>query len=326
MAKLRCYALPGPLWDLRKAESEVFVKALPRGVWPLSSRSPASPLMGAREVWASAISVEEHADPLAWVDSVRVLHASIRKHEPPSKRRPFVVLVDADFPDRFSESLESDGIEVVRAESVHVPDFLAKCGSAQRRADGLRLQLFGLTKYNKIVYLDADTLVVGDISHLFSTPSGIFLSATINGSRWGYDGPGLNSGDPMLNTGVMVIHPERDFVPSLRNALDANNWQSAREGWVRCTEAALLQSDTDVMMARLCGGPGVFTSFCTQGFVDAVFLAKGPRLGQAVWTSEATFGGCGEYGGSMSRPARPWSDHCTLDEGYNLQVTRPHLG
>lgn len=123
MAKLRCYALPGPLWDLRKAESEVFVKALPRGVWPLSSRSPASPLMGAREVWASAISVEEHADPLAWVDSVRVLHASIRKHEPPSKRRPFVVLVDADFPDRFSESLESDGIEVVRAESVHVPDF-----------------------------------------------------------------------------------------------------------------------------------------------------------------------------------------------------------
>lgn len=130
----------------------------------------------------------------------------------------------------------------------------------------------------------------------------------------------------MLNTGVMVIHPERDFVPSLRNALDANNWQSAREGWVRCTEAALLQSDTDVMMARLCGGPGVFTSFCTQGFVDAVFLAKGPRLGQAVWTSEATFGGCGEYGGSMSRPARPWSDHCTLDEGYNLQVTRPHLG
>jgi len=184
MAKLRCYALPGPLWDLRKAESEVFVKALPRGVWPLSSRSPASLLMGAREVWASAISVEEHADPLAWVDSVRVLHASIRKHEPPSKRRPFVVLVDADFPDRFSESLESDGIEVVWAESVHVPDFLAKCGTAQRRADGLRLQLFGLTKYNKIVYLDADTLVVGDISHLFSTPSGIFLSATINGSRW----------------------------------------------------------------------------------------------------------------------------------------------
>merc|ERR1712136_587802 len=27
----------------------------------------------------------------------------------------------------------------------------------------------------------------------------------------------------------------------------------------------LLQSDTDVMVARLCGGPGVFTSYCTQG-------------------------------------------------------------
>merc|ERR1712232_794369 len=113
----------------------------------------------------------------------RVLHASVRKHESGPKR-PFLVVVEANLEDWFADALRADDIQLVTAEPIIVPETLAGCGSTQRRAEGLRFRLFGMTNYDKIVYIDADALVVGPLSHLFSAPAGVTLLATINSTRW----------------------------------------------------------------------------------------------------------------------------------------------
>ena len=61
-----------------------------------------------------------------------------------------------------------------------------------------KLRVFGLTEFSKVVYLDADTLVVGNVDALFERP-GYPLSAA----------PSLFPPD-MFNAGVMVIEPREE--------------------------------------------------------------------------------------------------------------------
>merc|ERR1711865_737051 len=107
-------------------------------------------------------------------------------------------------------------------EPIIIPEHLALCPFVQRRAEGLRFRLFGLMEFDRIIYIDADAIVVGPMVRLFSTPHGVFLSATVNSTRWlyptdnvgkksfsqaGAKASGVIRGVSMLNTGVMVISP-----------------------------------------------------------------------------------------------------------------------
>eukprot|EP00929_Paragymnodinium_shiwhaense_P100951 TRINITY_DN63655_c0_g1_i1.p1 TRINITY_DN63655_c0_g1~~TRINITY_DN63655_c0_g1_i1.p1 ORF type:complete len:865 (-),score=145.01 TRINITY_DN63655_c0_g1_i1:33-2627(-) len=387
---LECPAFPQPVWELRRLHTHMLQRSLPGGRWPLlppspGLRSPSSrPEIRARsgedmsnkvrrgargttgshsgrEAWATAVAIAAKgprpAETIAWVDAVRVLHASIRRHEDSLHRRPFVVVVEDGMDKLYTDALRSDGMILVAAEPVIVPEHLAACGNVQRRAEGLRFRLFALTSYDRIVYLDADAIVVSPLDYLFNTPRGVFLSATVNGTRWvwkkkpaedGQDGfkrakDEQASGPPMLNTGLMVITPDDKFLPALAEVIDTPTWKEDG-GWAGCMDEegdgkldGLRPGDS--MSRRVCEAYGVFAAFCTQGIIDAVIMATTRRLGHAVF-GDSRQGTPGQFLGcrAKSNPSqkfhdddaslvmpKPWEEHCTLDEGHNLQVTRPHL-
>ena len=62
-----------------------------------------------------------------------------------------------------------------------------------------KLQIFGLTEYEKLVYLDSDMMVCRNIDHLFEKPH---MSAVIADV---FDNPKCNH----LNSGLMVIQPSK---------------------------------------------------------------------------------------------------------------------
>merc|ERR1712166_1335201 len=107
-----------------------------------------------------------------------------------------------------------------------------------------------------------DTLVIAPLQHLFSVPRGIFLSGTINGSRWVYKrrgkilANGLQEeirGPPMINTGCMVISPDTRFIPALLEVLDIPDWHTAG-GWAECGERS----------AEFVRSSGVARNVCSQ--------------------------------------------------------------
>lgn len=353
-----CPASPSPIWSLRRLHAEALERELASAIGATSvfeahveaagagSSAPAN-VLERREAWATAFAMApldglRPSEALAWLEAVRVLHASVRRHETDGVRRPFLVIVEAGLEAHFAESLRADGMQPVVADPFVIPEDLAECGGVQRRAEGLRFRLFGLTEYQRIVYIDADALVVGPVSHLFAVPQGVFLSATINGTRWTYRRRGEDVAETgnrpaMLNTGVMSIAPRKDYLPAIMKIVALSDWTTdGGGGWAACSSAAVAAARDDAIVQNVCRTHGVFVAFCTQGLIDAVVLAQSRRLGHAVWRDGA-FQGCisGEPargdGDAMGRRLqlalpRPWVDHCTLDEGHNLQVTRPHLG
>lgn len=68
-----------------------------------------------------------------------------------------------------------------------LPPRLVQCSRLQRLAEGLRFRLWELAaEFDRILYLDADMLVVGPVEQLFLAPLGVFFAATINGTRWAF--------------------------------------------------------------------------------------------------------------------------------------------
>mmetsp|Transcript_81900 Transcript_81900/g.171340 ORF Transcript_81900/g.171340 Transcript_81900/m.171340 type:complete len:821 (+) Transcript_81900:239-2701(+) len=356
----RCSASFDPLWTSRRIVSELWAaRVFPDGRWPMSLLHPAtasssssssiastlllqpSPKSTTTEAWATSLAVPHGANlqsrSMVWIDAVRVMHASVRRHEHPGNRRPFLLLVDYHFPKEYADILQQEDIEIVVADSIGIRESIALCGSTQRRAEGLRFRIFGLTQYEKIVYLDADVILTSSLDHLFSVPKGIFMSATVNGTRWAYSQkmglqdqwhypkvPGILQGPPLINTGVMLITPSKEFETSIEEVNNIKEWEESTPGWWSCD----VQKATTELSKRVCQTYGIFAGYCTQGLIDVVMLAKYRRLGEAIWHAETgDFLGCRAAWGSDARLVmpKPGKDQCIFDESYNWQVTRPHL-
>ncbi|CAK0883610.1 unnamed protein product [Prorocentrum cordatum] len=277
----RCPASLSPLWDIRRTFASVKAAKLPAGRWPLAGpqgdraggRPPAP--RTAREAWASAVAIASFdaggVDAMAWVEAVRVLCASIRRHEPPGLRRPFIGgPAGPHGGGGHGPALRRDlrggrhpprGCR--RGDRAPEPRQVRQRATAGRGASISPFRAGGLRPHRSAA-IDADALVVGPLSHLFDAPPGLFLAATINGTP--------------INTGVMVITPSQDFMPALFDVLRVEAWEE-KAGWAACA------SDASGVAERVCGSAsgGVFNAFCTQGLIDAVQLALSDRLGDAVW-------------------------------------------
>jgi len=313
-----------------------------------------------REAWASAVAFPSgdtgHAGDIkasAWVDAIRVLHASVRRYENPRSRRPFILVVGDELDADRASALINDGIELRSGQPIDLPPRIAHCSTLQRRAEGLRFRLWELVEFDRILYLDADMLVVGPLEHLFRMPAGVFASATINGTRWAYapnvplqdlwdpeDGADdnlgyygrLQKGPPQINTGIMLISPSLEFLGAVFDVISVQTWEDAGGGWLdRCHPAELPYT----RLRHVCAN-GVFIPMCAQGLTDAIYLALGRRLGDATFgaasegheDADREFLGCKSpqraNGQTLAQPTDE-GEHCTLDETYNFQVTLPHL-
>ena len=130
-----------------------------------------------------------------YLPGVLALRESLRRS---GAQYPLHVALSCDTPTIVETSLRGLKIEVIRFTGhLPIPEF-------HRHTNGHwgntfdKIQLFGLTQYEKLVYVDSDMMVLQNLDHLFTKPH---LSAAAAGRM-------LNPDSRRLNSGIMVIEPD----------------------------------------------------------------------------------------------------------------------
>jgi len=144
---------------------------------------------------------------VSYLPGVIVLHDSVKHTNTP---HPFWVAISSNIPHEVDESLKARGMHVLRLPtSIKIPhSFKRDSGHWGNTFD--KLQIFGLTNFTKLVYLDSDMLVLRNIDKLFEKSH---LSAVAAGQSEHADWTRLNSG-------VMVIEPEYQLPEKMVDVLD----------------------------------------------------------------------------------------------------------
>lgn len=126
---------------------------------------------------------------------VRVMMRSLLDHNPDVAQglRARVVVVTGDTAAESVARLEADGIQVLNIGTVESPYMTKQKVASRFSAVMTKLAAFNLDKFDKVVFIDADALVIGDISELFLC--GSFCAAFINPCYF--------------NSGLMVITPSK---------------------------------------------------------------------------------------------------------------------
>ncbi|EPS41653.1 hypothetical protein H072_4442 [Dactylellina haptotyla CBS 200.50] len=108
-------------------------------------------------------------------------------HDPDTRSNrsiPFIVLVTAAVSESKRRTLESDGATVIFAEDVTLP-FWVKTGVTRWKDQFTKLRLFELVEYERIVFIDADTLLTRCMDGIFDDPAVKNPSDTLSDTRKG---------------------------------------------------------------------------------------------------------------------------------------------
>ncbi|KAF3281615.1 hypothetical protein TWF970_002171 [Orbilia oligospora] len=122
-------------------------------------------------------------------------------HDPETRTNnstPFIVLVTSAVSESKRRTLESDGATVIFAEDVPLP-FWVKTGVTRWKDQFTKLRLFELVEYERIVFIDADTLLTRNMDGIFEDPAVKFPSETLLESKRGE----LKSDEAVLPENVM---------------------------------------------------------------------------------------------------------------------------
>jgi len=131
-----------------------------------------------------------------YLPGVRALHAALRRTATPY---PFVVAVASHIPRQVDAVLEQAGMLVRRIpETTAIPKHMIE-GNGHWGRTFDKVHLFGLAEFSKLVYVDADMLVLANIDELFDKPT---MSAVPAGKL-------INSEWSRINGGLLVIVPEQ---------------------------------------------------------------------------------------------------------------------
>lgn len=162
----------------------------------------------------------------------RMLQAVVSKH-------PLYCVLSASVDRNIEEHLLAEGIACVRLKShIEALNVIAAehCYSHWNNTFD-KLQIWGLTQFEKIVFLDSDILVLNNIDSLFDHEP---FSGVCAGKSW----PG-NEGWRGINSGVMVVQPNLDIMQKLIALVPT----VAKE----CKRANRLMGDQDVLQRYLTG-------------------------------------------------------------------------
>eukprot|EP00439_Symbiodinium_sp_Y106_P052030 s116_g6.t4 len=193
-----------------------------------------------REAWATLLSDDDAVANeagrralLVYAEAVRVMARSVRRAEGrvasdakvQLRPRPFLVLMtEAALTDEVRNLLEGDGLmplvlPTFGSDGVVLPSRRKQRGeTGALRGDELdedqsdetetielswwlKIKLWSLTQYRRIVYLDADILAMQPIDELFGLPEEVAFAAPAHLSR---DGTGSE-----ISVGVMSLRPDR---------------------------------------------------------------------------------------------------------------------
>lgn len=124
---------------------------------------------------------------------------------------PLVVMVPNDISDNVKYEIRKLNLKLIEVEPIKINTQSIKINSYWNKTF-TKLALFGLTEYDKLVYLDADMLIKENIDSLFEQPH---LTSVCAGQQY----PG-NENWKTLNSGLMVIEPQVGLVEKLVNNVD----------------------------------------------------------------------------------------------------------
>ncbi len=131
-----------------------------------------------------------------YLEGILVLKHSLTKTKP---KYPFVLLVTPNVSQKVLDSLLSHQINYITIEGIENPVSVADPNLKRWNFTYSKLNLFGLKQFEKIVYLDADMLILQNIDDLFEKPH---MSAVDMGEKL----PELATWN-RLNSGLLVIEP-----------------------------------------------------------------------------------------------------------------------
>ncbi|MFN3850390.1 MAG: glycosyltransferase family 8 protein [Spirosomataceae bacterium] len=134
----------------------------------------------------------------SYLAGVLVLWASLKKC---NSQYPFLVLVSGNVSRRVIRRLEKLNIDCKVVPSLKNPHLRDENHAFYTVFD--KLNIYRLTEYEKIVYIDADILVVDNIDELFDKPNGSAVNSgglLPNFKHWTH-----------LNSGVLVVEPDQSI-------------------------------------------------------------------------------------------------------------------
>eukprot|EP00927_Polykrikos_kofoidii_P035394 TRINITY_DN29965_c0_g1_i1.p1 TRINITY_DN29965_c0_g1~~TRINITY_DN29965_c0_g1_i1.p1 ORF type:complete len:1487 (-),score=221.85 TRINITY_DN29965_c0_g1_i1:276-4736(-) len=168
------------------------------------------------EAWATVLlSASPRGRLEEYAEAVRTLHFSVSCSS--KFKRPFLVLTDGELPEDITLALAESGVEirvvdtskVAAAINAALPQNEESNWNIQRGLSGsafaIKFYLWTLEPFRRVVFLDADTLVLDNIDELFSMPGGVFASDPVIHFQ---DSKSKGSSD-VLNFGVFPLAPSR---------------------------------------------------------------------------------------------------------------------
>lgn len=148
----------------------------------------------------------------AYLPGVKVLHKSLKSV---GAQYPLVCALSLSIGEDVKLVLEKEGIPCVKLTRKAVEGNMNPCGKSFSHWNYTfdKLLIWGLEQFDKLVFLDSDMLVVRNIDHLFEKEA---FSSVCAGRSY----PG-NEHWTGLNSGLMVIEPDKNFEFRLLNSIDS---------------------------------------------------------------------------------------------------------
>ena len=235
----------------------------------------------------------------SYLPGVFALNESLRRVE---SSHPLLVLTSPGIVPAVSNKLLQAGMAVKGVPaSVPVPaDLKAASGHWGHTFD--KLHVFGLTEYDKLVYVDSDMIVLTNIDELFDKPH---MSAVAAGQL-------LNPAWNRLNSGLMAIVPESGLPEKIALTLDKARSDQALGG-------ATAIGDQDLINAYYSKWASSPELHLDQGYnvfqcdLDAYIEKQGYRLPEDAGQHERTVKIVHFIG-----PQKPWMKGASLKHYVNV--------
>jgi glycogenin glucosyltransferase len=203
------------------------------------------------------------------------LHASMRRVE---SSHPLLVALSPSIAPPVAALLRGAGMQVLTLQrGLDLPQMLReRSGYWGHTFD--KVQLFGLTDYEKLVYVDSDMMVLANIDALFDKPH---MSAVAAGQL-------VHADWRRLNSGLMVIEPDRRLPAAIAGSLESALAYAAATGSSRIGDQDLINAYyatwPDTVELHLDEGYNVFHSHLDEYIerYDYRLPQPGPGTGRLV--------------------------------------------
>ena len=152
---------------------------------------------------------------LSYYKGLRVLIKSLKKT---NTTIPLFIMLPTDSDERLKSAVYKLGVYVIECDVIQISDAAKTANMVEHwNQTFFKLNVMRLTQFKKIIYIDADMLILKNIDHLFSYPAS---SATTGGKaahpEW-----------TEFNSGLMVIEPSIEcfnrLIESVEPAINRRN-------------------------------------------------------------------------------------------------------